>query len=481
MPRKITGLFALIPLLASVGTVALTEDQEFDGQSIPLDDVIQVHEQSLQNQFCAYFIDVEKGDSILLKGEKTILIDGGELDRKNPKQILTILERNDKEFVDLDSIVLTHPDKDHYGGLLLLLRDDQKIDPDTGDVPFVLKDVKRYYGNLERDVGTYLQEFRDRWSDQRFEYDNEVLWRDKKVIRISDDVLMETLFPIKDAHLQKSDLMTMKEVYENYPDEFKDAKKMGLKDEDYKGTPHNANSLVFRISYEQFSMLLAGDAEATTEYMLAEHYGSELKSDVVKISHHGGKYSSVPQFVQATNPIISIVTADEKKNSHGHPSEWALESYENQGSNVYQTGLDGTIEICSDGKSFLVETDGSRYDDGYLDSHFFVILDDDEYQGINFTLNPTDRDNLDPLMQIKHVSYDEQYKTILIEFDETDFEGSVTYTIPNTLLKDANVIGDEGVVGYEISYNEDDITITVNHEVGDDTTIIVGVTVAEDT
>jgi len=63
----------------------------------------------------------------------------------------------------------------------------------------------------------------------------------------------------------------------------------------------------------------------------------------------------------------------------------------------------------------------------------------------------------------------------MIEFSESDFEGNIIYTIPNTLLNDIQVIGSEGVVGYEIlDDNEDEISILVKHESGDDTTVIKG-------
>ena len=439
-----------------------------------IENIIKIHEQSLQDKFCTYFIDVGQGDSILLKGDQLILIEGGDYATQNAKKILSILERNDKKLGDLDIMIVTHPDKDHYGGLLLLLRADQKINSNTGIAPFALEFTERYDGNQERDVGPLLKDFMNRWADPGFASENKVLWRDKKIINISDNVQMETLFPIQNQHIQQEDVIKLPEIYANYQEELEIAQEKGLNKLDHPESLHNANSLVFRISYDQFSILLTGDAEATTEYMLWEDYEDGLKSDIVKISHHGGAYSSIPQFVQATNPIVAIAPTDSEKNSHGHPSEWALDIYENQESNVYRTDLDGTIEICSDGKSFLVETDGSRYDHGYKDSHMFVILND-ELSYINFTLEHSMGNNFDPLMQIKQMSYDEENKTILIEFSESDFEGNIIYTISNTLLNDIQVIGSEGVVGYEIlDDNEDEISILVKHESGDDTTIIKG-------
>lgn len=476
MPRNATGLLVLIPIFVSLATVAITDNGEetstFDAD-LTLDDMKKIHKQGIENQFCAYFIDIGQGDSIFLKGDQLVLIDGGDYVKSNAEKIKSVLERNGKGLGDLDTIILTHPDQDHYGGLLLLLREDQKEKDEDGIYPFLLKETERYDGNQIRDEGKRLKEFKERWSVTDYSYDNEVLWRDKKVIEISDGVLMNTLFPVKDNHIEKQDVIKLTEIYSNYVEELEEAQDKGLKNTGNSESIHNSNSLVFKITYDEFSLLLTGDAEATTEYMLWNDYGNDLKSDVVKISHHGGAYSSIPQFVKATSPLVAVASADweRTKNTHHHPSEWALDSYKNQGSKVYRTDLDGTVEICSDGKSFLVETDGSRYTHGESDSHMFVILGE-QPQKIAYVI---DSDEFDPLMQISQISYDEQNKTLLVEFSESDFEGTVTYTIPKTLFDDVQVIGDEGVVDYDVSESDDELEITVTHESGNDTTIIKGI------
>ena len=85
----------------------------------------------------------------------------------------------------------------------------------------------------------------------------------------------------------------------------------------------NNNSLVFKIKYNNFSILFTGDIEEIAEKKLLNLYNSnlsELNSTIIKIAHHGSKSSSTENFINKVNPKIALISVG-KKNSFGHPND----------------------------------------------------------------------------------------------------------------------------------------------------------------
>ena len=81
----------------------------------------------------------------------------------------------------------------------------------------------------------------------------------------------------------------------------------------------NNDSLVVRLRYVDRTFLLPGDAEKQVEAaMLAENDAAALHADVLKVGHHGSKNSTMPDFLAAVAPQISIISAGEE-NPYGHP------------------------------------------------------------------------------------------------------------------------------------------------------------------
>src|SRR5438045_9650589 len=72
----------------------------------------------------------------------------------------------------------------------------------------------------------------------------------------------------------------------------------------------NANSIVMRLDYGDFSMLLMGDAEAQTEQRLLSK-DLDLKVSVIKIAHHGSKYATYENFVKRVHPEAAIISVGE--------------------------------------------------------------------------------------------------------------------------------------------------------------------------
>ena len=122
--------------------------------------------------------------------------------------------------------------------------------------------------------------------------------------------------------------------------------------DDVPGISENNSSLVLRIVFGNHSFLFTGDIETEAEANLLGS-GSYLKSDVVKVPHHGSRTSSTLDFVTAVTPEIAVISAG-RKSRFGHPHPEVVERWMNAGATIITTGDKGTVTIISDGKSLEV-------------------------------------------------------------------------------------------------------------------------------
>jgi len=114
------------------------------------------------------------------------------------------------------------------------------------------------------------------------------------------------------------------------------------------GNEINANSIVLRLDYGDFSMLFMGDAEAQTEQRLLGK-DVELKANVVKVAHHGSKYATSEEFVKRVKLEAAIIS-DGAWNRYGHPAQVVLDRLKAANAKVYRTDLQGEITITTKGK-----------------------------------------------------------------------------------------------------------------------------------
>lgn len=115
----------------------------------------------------------------------------------------------------------------------------------------------------------------------------------------------------------------------------------------------NARSVVARVVFNRFSVLLTGDIEAETEAQLAR--GEGLQSTVLKVAHHGSRTSTTPLFVDAVRPLYAVISVG-RGNFFGHPHVQTLRTLEQRGIRVYRTDRDGAVILRSDGRWLAVET-----------------------------------------------------------------------------------------------------------------------------
>jgi competence protein ComEC len=114
----------------------------------------------------------------------------------------------------------------------------------------------------------------------------------------------------------------------------------------------NNSSLVLKIDGRSKSFLFTGDIEEEAQEDII-HLGKWLKSDVVKVPHHGGRTSAHEFFFDAVFPEIAVISAG-RGNSFGHPHQDTLEMLE--GAKIYRTDMNGAVKITEKDGRLEVKT-----------------------------------------------------------------------------------------------------------------------------
>lgn len=121
------------------------------------------------------------------------------------------------------------------------------------------------------------------------------------------------------------------------------------------GAPsHNNDSVVLRVVMGEKSFLFTGDIENKGEALILTE-GGDLRSDVVKVAHHGSRTSSIAPFVSATGPSLAVISVG-RTSMFGHPHEEVVERWRANGAEIMTTGEKGTISIVTDGRVMKLST-----------------------------------------------------------------------------------------------------------------------------
>jgi competence protein ComEC len=263
------------------------------------------------------FIDVGQGDCIFVqfpdsRDKMNLLMDGGSFDFEDDLKARDfLLESGIKK---IDFMVVSHADADHIRGLTQILR----------TIP------------VDKIYDPYSESFRDSLRTEKFFYDEFL-----SSIPDSTELLKITR---GDRILANESLPDLTIEALNPPQNFLSSENDNIL---------NSNSVVIKISYEKFSLLLTADADFAAENNLIVSCLHDINSDILKIGHHGSKYSTGSDFLDAVSPEIAViqVSAD---NSYGHPSDEVLDLLEENNIEVYRTDLHGTIKVETNGKSYSV-------------------------------------------------------------------------------------------------------------------------------
>ena len=246
-------------------------------------------------------LDVGQGDAILVVTPqgRQVMIDGGPDPRAALGALGQHLPAGDR---GLDMVVVTHLDSDHAGGLIGVL--------DRYDAGVVIQ------GPTSPESALFPH-----WEsvvDQRGHPAIQV--RAGHRIRLDSGVEMEVLYPPAGA----------------IP----------------SGIDRNANNLsvVIRLVYGEVSFLLTGDVEEDVEEYLVDTHGHALRSNVLKVAHHGSRSSTSEPFLRAVNPESAVISAGaDNRYGHPHPDVIARLSAIIGEEGVFITSRDGAIEYTTDG------------------------------------------------------------------------------------------------------------------------------------
>lgn len=119
----------------------------------------------------------------------------------------------------------------------------------------------------------------------------------------------------------------------------------------------NFSSSLFKINYRGTTVLITGDiSEEGERELLRKYKGSDiLRCDVLKIAHHGSKYSSCEDFIDEVSPKVAVISVGEN-NKYGHPSNDVIEKLIKKDIMVYRTDTDGAVGIIKDGDDIRICT-----------------------------------------------------------------------------------------------------------------------------
>lgn len=272
------------------------------------------------------------GDSILISSPagKTVLIDAG--DTSKGKVVVEALKRHNIQ--QLDYFIATHPHPDHLGGATEVFKAVKILNAiDNGQAPGVPPELapSPQNANRKKPPAPAPRSRTGLVPITKF-YD------DYKAALAASGAHYETARAGTKYDLGGGARLTV--LAPSEPFFTKEQMRTG-------GNEPNANSIVLRLDYGAFSMLLAGDAEEQTEHRLLTKE-LDLEARVLKVGHHGSKYASSDRFLKRVKPEIAIVSCG-AWNRYGHPAQSVLDRLQAANVKLYRTDLQGEITIATRG------------------------------------------------------------------------------------------------------------------------------------
>ncbi len=256
------------------------------------------------------FLDVGQGDSTFIRtaqGTK-ILIDGGgraansksEFDIGESVMVPYILDRGTKK---VDIVIASHGHSDHTEGLEAVLR---KLSVGTVIVP-------------DTD-GRGFEKINSICKDK-----NISVIKCKQGDRINLD--NETVFEVLNPLPYKTDSIAQEDL--------------------------NESSLVLKLVYKNVKVLFTGDSGIPSEESMLKQ-GLDLRADIIKVGHHGSPGSSSKDYIKAVKAKYGVVSVG--RNNFGHPSQYVIDTLEENGAKLLRTDENGAVIATSYGNKFNIRT-----------------------------------------------------------------------------------------------------------------------------
>jgi competence protein ComEC len=249
----------------------------------------------LAKRMDVHFINVGQGDSIYIKtpNNKNVLIDAGP--PKSGKKVVQYLKERGVKKIHL--VIATHPDRDHIGGLPVVLK--------SFEVEHILDSGKLH---VTRAYASYMNEVRRQ----------EIPMTIAKVGKhISLDPLLD--FRILNAYGKRKN--------------------------------NNQSSIALKLSYNDVDFLFLGDIEDKQESKIARNY--DVRAEIIKIAHHGSKTSSSSEFLEEVDPNVAIISYS-KFNRFGHPVNRVIKKLLKLNTHIYSTAAFGDLVIYTEGINYFI-------------------------------------------------------------------------------------------------------------------------------
>jgi competence protein ComEC len=251
-------------------------------------------------------LDVGQGNAALIQTieNKTILVDGGGFSGATQFDVGRYVVAPflwQQGITALDAVILTHPDSDHMNGLVFILENFQ--------------------------VGTLVKN-RDTSPHSAFERIMAAC-RKKKI-------------PVFIPDCEKNQMN-----WENTGLSFFQCRSVNTE------WDVNDNSLVFKLTWDQFSMLFPGDIQAGREGLLAGDKNNRLSAGILLSPHHGSNSSSTRVFLDQVAPETVVISCG-FNNPYRFPHPDVIHRYEKNNIRIFRTDKHGAVTITSRGRDYAV-------------------------------------------------------------------------------------------------------------------------------
>ena len=259
-------------------------------------------------EISVHYINVEQGDcELIVAGDTRVLIDTGEAIFSN--RVINYI--SSLGIRRLDYVIASHPHEDHIGGMADVL---EKFTVGKVIMPEIPDSILPMTRNFERMIDVISRKKIDA------EYS-----RTGTIIPLGNGAELQILAPVHDDY---SDL--------------------------------NNFSIVCRLVHGENSFLFTGDIERAAENDILNS-GEYIRSDVLKVGHHGSTSSSTADFIEAVSPKYAVICVG-KDNSYGHPKQAVIDRLTKYGAVILTTMESGNIVFVSDGEKYSIYSDNGEGD-----------------------------------------------------------------------------------------------------------------------
>lgn len=263
--------------------------------------------QAFADKLKLVFLDVGQGDACLIQlpGGRNILVDSGSSTVRNAGRYRLLPFLKSEGIRKLDYAVATHADEDHMNGISELIGEGRAGGfPGVGTL--VIPGVIKPNGELKKITETASR-------------------AGIRVLQVrSGDAIVSGKVSIRVLNPQPH----------------------------ASGEEDNLDSVVLLVRYGKFDALLAADIPTEGEKAIAQWLRKEgRRVDCLKVAHHGSRYSTGEEFLDAARPDLAIISAG-SYNRYGHPHAELLDRLRGHRCRIFMTMRDGAV---------TVETDGLRY------------------------------------------------------------------------------------------------------------------------